>query len=264
MALKTVTLGSDGVVDYVETADGVRYSLGPVSILQVVRALVSGTSRQKQVLNRINRGGMALVSLDIDQLFEMLRPRPYRNASPLIPLSTMREEVSMQASRLEKNLRELELRADYLTKLASNGQENPRVWEDMRRLASTLLSAEEEQGQEQETQEQGQKQAQEQEPGQEQEEQEKTANTEVLKANSALAEGILHKLGETSSKITQLEKAGRKFNASRAQTDIHNVALQVEEILTQADLGVPWVGSALHHLASEADRLHGLFAPVKI
>lgn len=269
MALKAVTLGTDGLADYIELPDGVRYLLGSVSIYRLVRAFIPGVTQQKQVMNRVLKGGTAVVTLDTDRLFEFLRPRVVRNASPLIPPDTTRDpEDKPMNTRLAKNLRALELQATYLTKLAGEDKANPAVWEDMQRLASTLLAVEEGEA-EQETQETQEKTAQEQEAqGQETQEQEsqgsKTANLDAFRVNTRVADEIIEHLGETSDKIQQLVRAGRKFNAARAQADLHKVALQVEEILTQTDLGQPWVRDALQRLAAEASRLHGLFAPVDV
>lgn len=92
----------------------------------------------------------------------------------------------------------------------------------------------------------------------------KTASLETLQANSALADQILAQVDATSDKIDQLVTAGRKFNASRAKSDLFEVASKVAEVLNSADLAEPWVTTELSSLASEADRLHGLFAPSKV
>lgn len=97
----------------------------------------------------------------------------------------------------------------------------------------------------------------------------KTASTEgasvaVLNANADLAESILTKLSDTNVKIDRLVTAGRKFDASKAKSDIHKLANEVQTILTNVDLAMPYVGPELHKLASQAHDIHGLFASAKV
>ena len=269
MALKAVTLGTDGVVDYVEMPDGVRYTLGTVSIYKLVRALVVGNRQQRRALEAVNKNGLTVVSLDADLLFEMLKPRKARHASPLIPCSTTSGLDSqtvtgkgkpMNVESFDKKLRALELQTGYLTKLAKEGRENPAVFQDMVRTAATLTAQDEESSEDQSSEEDSDK-----EKGQQQSKQaDVAANLEDFRVNAKTAETILDRVGETSDKISDLVKAGRKFNASRARADLHSISAQVEDILTQTDLGQPWVGAALQKLATEAERLHNLFPSVTV
>lgn len=274
MALKAVTLGTDGVVDYVEMPDGVRYTLGTVSIYKLVRALVVGNRQQRRALEAVNKNGLTVVSLDADLLFEMLKPRKARHASPLIPCSTTSGLDSqtvtgkgkpMNVESFDKKLRALELQTGYLTKLAKEGRENPAVFQDMVRTAATLTAQDEESSEDQSSEEDSAKGSELYDMcAKESKQADVAANLEDFRVNAKTAETILDRVGETSDKISDLVKAGRKFNASRARADLHSISAQVEDILTQTDLGQPWVGAALQKLATEAERLHNLFPSVTV
>jgi len=85
---------------------------------------------------------------------------------------------------------------------------------------------------------------------------------DTYQANTDLANQIIAKSEETSQKIASLAKAGRKFNASKAQSDVRTVADKVAGIL-KADLTASWVKADLTKLAARADELHGLFVNAK-
>jgi len=86
---------------------------------------------------------------------------------------------------------------------------------------------------------------------------------DTYQANTELATGIIAKVEETSQKIAKLAKAGRKFNASKAQSDVKAVSDKVAGIL-KADLTAGWVKADLTKLAARAEELHGLFAAAKV
>jgi hypothetical protein len=86
----------------------------------------------------------------------------------------------------------------------------------------------------------------------------------VLTANADLAETILNQISVTNTKVNALVAAGRRFNASKAKAALHKVATDVQEILTNADLAMPYVGQDLQKLAANAAHLHGLFASAKV
>ena len=84
-----------------------------------------------------------------------------------------------------------------------------------------------------------------------------------LKANTKLAEDTLSQVEQTLSKVDALVTAGRKFNASRAKSDLHRVAADVNEIISHVDLAQPWVRKDLQGLADRSAHLFGLF-PAKV
>jgi hypothetical protein len=57
--------------------------------------------------------------------------------------------------------------------------------------------------------------------------------------------------------------AGKKFNATKAKSDVLAVTTKVAGIVSDVDLTVPWVADDLQKLAARADQLYGLFFPKK-
>lgn len=72
-----VTIGTDGVVDYIQTPDGQRHMLGPVSVLKLVAGAVSSKRVARQVLEEFLENKQAMVSVDLDKMWELL---PYKRA----------------------------------------------------------------------------------------------------------------------------------------------------------------------------------------
>lgn len=92
----------------------------------------------------------------------------------------------------------------------------------------------------------------------------KRASYDNLKANTAVAEGVLAQVDATNTKIDQLVTAGKKFDASRAKQDLLKIASKVNEIVANVDLAQPWVRDDLLDLAKAAENIHGLFVQAKV
>lgn len=92
----------------------------------------------------------------------------------------------------------------------------------------------------------------------------KSANFETLQTNMALAEGIVEKVDQTDAKIDALVTAGRKFNASKARSDLHNITATLVAMLKQVDPAATWVTPELQKLDKQASEIHGLFAPARV
>ena len=91
-----------------------------------------------------------------------------------------------------------------------------------------------------------------------------TPSVATLTENSLLADATLSKVEAAATKVDLLVQAGKKFDHVRAKGDLFKVASSVQTILKDADLAQPWVKAELEKLATEAKRLHGLFAPAKV
>ncbi len=80
-----VTIGTDGVVDYVQVPDGQKYMLGPVSVLKLISNLVP-VRQMRAALNDFLTHQRVLVRADLDKMWELLpfqRAR-YSSTDPLI------------------------------------------------------------------------------------------------------------------------------------------------------------------------------------
>jgi hypothetical protein len=280
--LTTVTIGTDGQVDYVELPTGCRYALGSMSILSLVSKLVPGQRNQRMALEAYNKEGQATVPLDVDRMFELLAPKRQTRlaGSPLIPTlerksasferesDASEEPIMSDPKTVLAAIDTLEMQVDYLGKLTAQGKENPAVWTDMRELSAKInLPDFGDQSKNDAFNGLGEPKVDTVEEGYTPPAEitnPKTANLEAFKGNTSVAETILTQVAETTDKIDALVTAGRKFNASKAQADLHQIASSVEEILTQTDLGSPWVGDALQKLAQQAEHIHGLFASATV
>jgi hypothetical protein len=83
MARRAVTFSTDGSRDYVETPDGVKHILGIVSVLTLISKLVPAMGARR-ALEAYNATGSVMVTLDVDQMFELLAPKRQRFTSALI------------------------------------------------------------------------------------------------------------------------------------------------------------------------------------
>lgn len=60
---------------------GERYLLGTMSVLRLVAALVPDRRMARRAIEEFNRSGQATVSLDPDEMLDLLTPKPRRFAS---------------------------------------------------------------------------------------------------------------------------------------------------------------------------------------
>lgn len=71
-----ITVGTDGVVDFVQTPDGQRYMLGTVSVLRLISNLVP-KRHVKRALDEFLQEKRTLISVDLDKMWNLL---PFRRA----------------------------------------------------------------------------------------------------------------------------------------------------------------------------------------
>lgn len=284
MARRAVTLSTDGARDYVETPEGVKYILGPVSVLTVISKLVPmGAARR--ALDEFNAEGSVMVVLDTEQLFEMLAPRRSRFASPLIqgqdrlgpsfpvePLGRASERLqpkgTVMAADADKALKDavvnqiaaIERQIGVLNQKASESGGEPAASmkaevAKLQDLVAWLKRPSPYGDQSDNSDTYGLKP---ETPGGV-----KAASYASLEDNAAVAEEILSKVGATTDKIDLLVERGRRFNASQAREDLHDITSRVAEILANVDLAQPWVKNDLRSLAERAAHIHSLFANAK-
>lgn len=76
--LTTVTVETDGLRDFVRLPTGERYTIGPVTVLKLVAALVPSSGMARKALNEFNESGQAVVTIDLDSMWELLTPKRAR------------------------------------------------------------------------------------------------------------------------------------------------------------------------------------------
>ena len=271
--LKAVTLGTDGNIDYVETPDGVRYALGTTSVLQIVAKLVAGTRHRREALDLYNKEGQAVVVLDLDAMFDLLAPKRARWAATdsLIPDANReappRGEPMNPKTAFENRLAFIEYQVATLNK----GPNRKAAYDLQKAVASISLPNFGDQSDNSSFMSLGQPKVDTVEdpgaytpPPNVTHPLGKTASFAALQTNMNLAEEIVENVAETDAKIDALVTAGRKFNASKAQADLHSIIANLTGIMSQVDLAEPWVQDDLSKLANRAAEIHALFAPAKV
>lgn len=273
--LVTVTLESDGQRDFVRLPTGERYNLGAVSVLKLVSALVPNRRNQRLTLDEYVRTGRAVALLDPDAMFALLAPKPVRRAAvgssliwaPDWALSTSMEGRNMDKRDLELRLSHIENAVREMTTRVASGHEVPASWYRNVHRASMSLTDFGDQSKNDTFYSLG-------EPKVDTVEEKWVPPADVthptgksaaaLRSNSDLAESILVKVAETSDKVEALRVAGRRFNASKAQSDLHRLAAQVHDILSNVDLAEGWVQNDLNTIAKQATHTHDLFASARV
>jgi hypothetical protein len=260
-----VTIGTDGVTDWVKTPDGLKYNLGPVSALRFVAGLIP-RGRAKRVLDTFLSAGEALASVDEDRMWALLAPHRARwssNVSSSMPPEECKPAHARKGTMttLSEDLTKIENHIQLLNKAAAakavNLAEGVGI---LVKLANKIKSPNQSKNQTYynlgapQVHEVGDKVAGEGVEG---------LSYDTYSANVDLAATITAKAEETVKTIDKLAKAGRSFNASRAKSDVAAVTTKVAGILS-ADLTASWVRGDLDKLAARMDQIHGLFAKAKV
>lgn len=81
MRKAAVIFGTDGVSDYVQTPDGKRYSLGPVSVLTLVSGLVPSARAIRAAMNEFLDKRQVSLKVDLDEMWRLLPVRRARYSS---------------------------------------------------------------------------------------------------------------------------------------------------------------------------------------
>lgn len=280
-----VTVSSDGLRDYVTLPDGQRLMLGPISVLKFVTELTPHIRLAKQILDQFLKTGEALFTIDLDKMDELLAPRRARwsSTSPLMEgsdrTSTARD-IHMAETRpqdaLLQRLGMLEQTVTTLDKHANEQLVAPKLHKELRALAASInLPNFGDQSKNDAFNGLGEPKVDTVPDGgytppasvthpKMASAPAATPSVDALQSNSTLADNILSTVEQTGEKIDQLVTAGRKFNASKARSDLYAIAGKVAEILNNVDLAQPWVQKDLTQLSDEANKIHTLFASAKV
>lgn len=275
-----VTVGTDGFTDWVKLADGVKANLGAISVLKFVVGLVPRAFTARSALDAFLANGHAMISVDEDKMWAMLKPRRARWAadSPLIPrqyrtfqdCSLRRDLVlrqgdtmadtadSTQAEAIKNQITQVEEQISILSGHASdagNGSLSKDLMNDQIASLKTLIGVLRNHDGNYGTQKNNS-------------DFQASALDEpsyaIFQANTELAETIVARVAAAHDIVEKLVTAGKKFDSPRAKQDLHRIASSVSEMARDVDLAQPWVRGDLDKLATEADRIHGLFESAKV
>lgn len=98
MRKAAVIFGTDGVSDYVQTPDGKRYSLGPVSVLTLVSGLVPSARAIRAAMNEFLDKRQVSLKVDLDEMWRLLPVRRARYSS----VESYRGEGQMDKWKVEQ------------------------------------------------------------------------------------------------------------------------------------------------------------------
>lgn len=278
-----VTFGTDGFVDYVQVPDGQRFMTGPVSIASLVCALAP-KKVARQALADFSEHKQVMLPVDLDRMWGLLPFRRARFSSVANPLmrnnkhrtlttsetgmdadKLTKEAIERQISRIEAEINTLqesglskESAASQVASLknliAMLNWKSPYGNQSKNRdfyVGPTKMAASEDESE-------GESEDDDAEEGQD-----KQASFAQFKVNTAMAEDIVSKVAATDEAIDRLVRAGERFNAVRAKTDLHKLASRVAEITSDVDMAQPWVGSDLRSLVRQANEIHDIFVTKK-
>jgi hypothetical protein len=231
----------------------------------------------RKALDEFNKSGQAVVTLDLDRMFEFLAPRRVRWAGVAIPLMPHANRTTTEGRNMtdvkafDTHLSYIERHVAELDKRTAAKKEIPASLIQSFRQATITLPDFGDQSKNKAWYGLGEPKVDTVEdpgaytpPPAVTHPLGKSASVRNLTANAEMAETILTQVAETSEKVDALEAAGRPFNAAKAREDLHKIACNCEAILQDADLAEPYVANDLGQIAKQAAHIHGLFASARV
>lgn len=225
-----VTVGTDGMKDWVRTPDGQKFALGSISVLSFVSKLARNSRAAKNTLDDFLKTGEAVLKVNDDHMWSILAPRRARWASDGSFMFQDQRQAHLPPrtgmTTLDDILTKTETVMAYCTKQASAGNPiDPQAFKDLeisaQKLAASLDSTYDE--------------------------------------NMRLAKAILDESTQTVVTINKLASAGKRFNRTAALKDVASVTHKVAGICEKTALTEEWVVGDLQKLAAESTRIHQLF-----
>lgn len=139
-----VTVGSDGFVDYVQTPDGQKHMLGPVSVLKLITGLVP-TRTAREALQEFTSSNRTMLKVDLDKMWELLpfrRARYSSTTNPLIEREDRNPEISMtKSANYDAFSANVDLAEDIVAKVSQTDETIDRLREAGKRFDSVRAKA---------------------------------------------------------------------------------------------------------------------------
>lgn len=277
-----MALGSDGVVDYLETPDGVRYMLGDVSLLKVVAELVPGSGPKRQAMDQLEQHRRAMVTLSLDKFFALTAPVRRRFGStdvagdtgitfPLMARQNRNQGPSMyDLNVLHTNLNTVEARMASLR----TATQTPETLGQLRHMIANIsLPNFGDQSKNDAFNGLGAPVVDTVPPGGYNAPPAVTnpkmaQEVALIEANGQVAQSLFGQLNEVADKVTQLVAAAQRgekkaFRHDLARRDISALTGSVLDVV-KGGLGSTQATASLRDLAGKVASLHGLFFPKKL
>lgn len=116
-----VTVGTDGVVDYVQVPDGQKFMLGTVSVLRLITGVAKSHRSARVALEEFVANGKTMLSVDLDRMWELLpfRRARYSSTNPfMLGWDHSPEEPEMKTASYDTLIAHVEMAEDIVTKVA--------------------------------------------------------------------------------------------------------------------------------------------------
>jgi hypothetical protein len=248
MALKLLTLTTDGATNHIVLPDGHRLNLGSLAPAHLVAKICPDRRAARKALDQFLKDGSAMFRGDVDIMFDLTRPKKTRMANNSLVARQDRTEgviamvsdtgaIAALITEIEEQVRILEDKISEASK-GSRSQETMSV--DVERLESLVKDLQGAPLGQSTNNKYYSKQA-----------------SENLQAN--VKEGAFSKVAYVLSTIDRLVEAGIKFDADKARYDLYHASEGVRQVLASSDLAHSETGEELHTAVKCVDRIHNLF-----
>lgn len=231
MSGKLITVGTDGITNWVSASDGKRYNLGVMSVLKFMTDLLP-PKKAVSALDTFLAEGSVMIVADPNKLEKTFARIAAQNPSMSPSVKDLMATIQDKLTKIERHVEALNKAA---AKKASNLHEGIEI---LVKLASDLKAHDVTADFSDFIKEKKE----------EKEEEEKSSKEAAV---------IIEKAAAVVERIDTLVDQGKKFNASKARQDVRAVTVRVASALRSGD------SAALGKIAGEMDKLHGLFFPTK-
>jgi hypothetical protein len=291
-----VTVGTDGLSDWVQTPDGVKHMLGPISVLKFVTEVgVGGAHGARKTLDQFLKDGQSMLTVDEDRMQKLMKPhrarwtsvrelvqRPSKAvASSLIPHpdrtpshnrqgtimaidtsvsdDSVKQAITNQVARIEAQIATLQTNAKEASPGSITEASKKKDIEALKDMIAFLRRPSVYGNQSDNSSYYG---LPEKLPDGSSARSKEASVSEATKA----ARSILNLVGRTEAKIDQLVLSGKNFDARKAKADIYKIAKNVDIIVNHPKFksADQEVAVALNQLGKRATEIHGLFASAKV
>lgn len=283
-----VTLGTDGLSDWIQLPDGQKLMLGPISALKFVTEVgVGGANGARKTLDEFIKDGTSMLMVDEDRMAELLKPHRARwtsvrpaLATPLIPPSdrhpfpprtatedtmadvheqSMKDAISNQIARIEAQIATLQTNASDASAGSITAEQKKKDIESLKDMVAFLRRPSVYGNQSDNSTYYGL-------PEKLPDGSSARSKEASVHENTKVARTILGTLAATEQRIDQLVLAGKKFDVARAKGDLHKVAKNVHTVVQHPKFKEAGreVVIALHELGKRATQIQGLFASAKV
>jgi len=241
---------SDGNRDFIEVPPDRRVTLGAVSAAKAVMTLAASPREARGALDSLLKNGHGTFMGDPERLAGLFERRWAVLAKALISpdhrIPMARERTTMASDHTQAALtQQIDRIEAHISRFASQAKTSTRLPErEIKALRDLVGSLDADFG----------AAAAPALPSPEE-----TTLKVAINDNAQTATNVLRTVEATNETIDRLVEAGKRFNASKAKADLHKIASQVSEIVSNVDLSAGWVKNDLLALSKRADEIHGLF-----